>query len=298
MKEFFEFSESVWSRPEPRQITATGGFLKPADVDRYFEILNRAKAKAGDSIYAKRIDAILAEIEPLKLVFDKLKRLGPNIQIKTSKDQPRIDGDLDKDFWRQVPYTFLPLRDMITGETPQHVETSVSFRWMNDNSALIIGVECREPKMANLRESCKNPDSQSIYADDMVQIQLETASGIRPLIVVNSAGVVLDECITKKLEDLAEFYKVSDVAVRKYPDRWTVELRIEGGSLSLLAKTSGFRDLLSPADLSGTFEAPLAPDVAGRWRRAVSQFATNKLGRSMWVMKDAGLEAGEILTLR
>lgn len=232
MKEFFEFSEAVWSRPEPRQITATGGFLKPADVDRYFEILNRAKAKAGDSIYAKRIDAILAEIEPLKIVFDKLKRLGPNIQIKTSKDQPKIDGDLDKDFWRQVPYTFLPLRDMITGETPQHVETSVSFRWMNDNSALIIGVECREPKMANLRESCKNPDSQSIYADDMVQIQLETASGIRPLIVVNSAGVVLDECITKKLEDLAEFYKVSDVAVRKYPDRWTVELRIDAETIS------------------------------------------------------------------
>jgi len=86
------------------------------------------------------------------------------------------------------------------------------------------------------------------------------------------------------------------------PGKETVELRIEGGSLSLLAKTSGFRDLLSPADLSGTFEAPLAPDVAGRWRRAVSQFATNKLGRSMWVMKDAGLDsgldAGEVLTLR
>jgi hypothetical protein len=52
------------------------------------------------------------------------------------------------------------------------------------------------------------------------------------LIVVNSAGVVLDECITKKLEDLAEFYKVSDVAVRKYPDRWTVELRIDAKTIS------------------------------------------------------------------
>ena len=70
------------------------------------------------------------------------------------------------------------------------------------------------------------------------------------------------------------------------PGKEAVQLRIKGGSLSLLAKTAGFRDLLSPAELSGTFEAPLAPDAAGRWRRAVSQFATNRLGRSMWVRGD------------
>ncbi len=232
MKEFYEFAESVWIRPEARQITVSGGFLKPADVARYFEILARAKAKAGDSIYGRRIDSIVREMEPLNVIFEKLKRLGQNIQIKASTMQPKIDGDLEKPFWRADAYTFHPLRDMFTGEVPEHVGTSVSFRWLNDNSALIIGIECLEPKMGNLRESCKDPDSPGIYADDMVQVRLETASGMQPLIVVNSAGVVLDECITDKLEDLAEFYKVSDVAVKKSADRWTVEIRIDAKPIS------------------------------------------------------------------
>jgi len=228
MKEFFEFSESVWIRPEPREITATGGFLKQEDVDRYFDILQRAKEKAGDTIYGKRIAFIMAEIESLKLLFDKLKRSGPDIQIQTSKNnQPVIDGDLSKPFWQEPAGTFITLRDMSTGKTPRHVTTSVSFRWLDDNSALIVGIECKEPMMDKLSEGCKVPDSSSIYNDDTVEIRLETAGGIRPLIVINSAGAILDECITSNLADLASFYKVDQVAVKKYPDRWTVEVRID-----------------------------------------------------------------------
>lgn len=67
-----------------------------------------------------------------------------------------------------------------------------------------------------------------------------------------------------------------------------VELEIEGGTLTLLEKTPGFNDLLSPAGFSGTFAADLAPDEAARWRRALSQFATNVFGKSMWVDARAG----------
>jgi hypothetical protein len=235
MKEFFEFAESVWNRPEPREISANGGFLKPADVDRYFDILARAKAKAGDSIYGRRIAGITGEMEPLKLLFEKLKRTGPSLQIKTAKEAPVIDGDLNKPFWLADDpegYAFVPLRDMLTGEIAQHAETKVAFRWINDNSALIVGIECREPKMNRLVETCKDPDSMGIFADDMVEIRLETAGGIRPFIGINSSGVVFDECVTERLEDLPNFYKVGAVAVKKYPDRWTAEVRIDAKSIS------------------------------------------------------------------
>ena len=235
MKEFFEFAESVWMRPEPRQVTSASGFLKQADVDRFFDILGRAKAKAGDSIYGRRIEGITGEMEPLKLLFEKLKRTGPNIQIKTAKEVPVIDGDLNKPFWRAGDpdgYGFHPLREMRTGEIPQHVETKVAFRWIDDNSALIVGIECREPKMGRLVESCKDADSMGIFADDMVEIRLETAAGIRPFIGINSAGVVLDECVTDRVEDLPNFYKVSAVAVKKYPDYWTAEVRIDAKPIS------------------------------------------------------------------
>ncbi len=235
MKEFFKFAETVWMRPEPRQITIAGGFLKQADVDRFFDILGRAKAKAGESIYGRRIAGVMGEMEPLKLLFEKLKRTGPSLQIKTARESPVVDGDLTKPFWRADDpegYAFQPLREMLTGETPHHVDTQVAFRWVDDNSALIVGIECREPKMKRLVESCKEPDSMRIFGDDMVEIRLETAGGIRPFIGINSAGVVFDECITQRVEDLPAFYRVGQAAVKKYPDRWTVEVRIDAKPLS------------------------------------------------------------------
>lgn len=60
-------------------------------------------------------------------------------------------------------------------------------------------------------------------------------------------------------------------------------LAIEGGTLTLLEKTEGFHDLLSPARLTGTLTARLDEGAASRWRRALSQFATNALGRPTWV---------------
>jgi hypothetical protein len=67
------------------------------------------------------------------------------------------------------------------------------------------------------------------------------------------------------------------------PGSEEMELVVEGGTLSLLSKTKGFHDLLSPVGLTGTFVARHAPDDAGRWRRALAQFVTNALGTSTWV---------------
>jgi hypothetical protein len=60
-------------------------------------------------------------------------------------------------------------------------------------------------------------------------------------------------------------------------------LEIEGATLTLLEKTAGFHDLLSPAGFDASLRATLAPEDANRWRRGVSQFATNAFKKSMWV---------------
>jgi len=62
-----------------------------------------------------------------------------------------------------------------------------------------------------------------------------------------------------------------------------ITLAVEGGTLTLLEKTTGFHDLLSPVGFASSLTAPLEPETANRWRRTVSQFATNALGKSMWV---------------
>jgi hypothetical protein len=233
MKEFFEFGEEVWTRPLARQVTTNGGFLKQADVDRYFEILKRASDKAGDSIYGKRIDLIKSEMAPLHKLFENLERTGGLITGYYAKHPVTIDGDLTKPFWNE-PDGPVPaqLRDITTGNIPTHVDTNVSFRWLPDDSGLVVGIECIEPKMAKLRFACKDRDTLSIFEDDNVEIRLETAQGIRPFIVINPNGAVFDECVTARTEDLPNFYTVSRIAVKRLADRWTVEALIEAKPIS------------------------------------------------------------------
>jgi len=232
MKEFYEFAEQVWTRPEPREVTANGGFLKPADVKQYFAILDRAKAKVGDSIYGKRIALLAAEMEPLKVLFDNLQRNNGQIMAYPAKHPFKIDGDLTKPFWAPENGLFTPLGDLTTGTKPQHLSTSVAFRWLGNEQALVVGIECIEPKMNQLRASCKDRDSYAIFNDDTVEIRLETAGGLRPFIVVNPNGQILDECVTARSEDLANFYTVKQIAVKKLADRWTAEVLIEAKPIS------------------------------------------------------------------
>ncbi|MEY4484720.1 MAG: hypothetical protein RL693_2172 [Verrucomicrobiota bacterium] len=228
MKQFHEFGEAVWSRPEAREVTGNGGFLKQADIDQFFALLTAAKAKTGDSIYTKRIALLEAEMQPLKGLFANLQRSNGTINGYYAKHPHKIDGDLTKPFWTDPEgRVFMPLSEMFTGETPHHIATNVAFRWLPDESGLVVGIECIEPKMDKLRAACKERDSYAIFDDDTVEIRLETAKGIRPLIVINPNATVLDECITTRSEDLASFYTVKNIAVKKAADRWFVEALIE-----------------------------------------------------------------------
>ena len=229
MREFYEFAESVWMRQLPRQITAFSGFLKPADVDKYFEILGRAKAKAGDNVYGKRVDLIAAEMAPLKKLFKELERTGPYIRAPKTGDTP-IDGDLSKPFWTgALAGEITPLRDLNTGVYPEINQTFVAFRWLPDN-ALLIGVTCFERRMGQLKASVSDSsrDEEAIYGDDDIELFIETPRGYNAKVVVNPNGAVLDYCVTPDMTEVAASWSAEAVAVRKLPDRWTVEIKVKG----------------------------------------------------------------------
>lgn len=63
----------------------------------------------------------------------------------------------------------------------------------------------------------------------------------------------------------------------------SMDLEITGSSISLVDKTPGFVDLLSPASLLGELTAMQNADNARATRRAASQFVTNRLGHVRWV---------------
>ncbi len=70
---------------------------------------------------------------------------------------------------------------------------------------------------------------------------------------------------------------------RGEPGKDDLTLVIEGSSLSLLAKSEGFTDLLTPAKLTGTVYAKLDAEVTRRYRRGLNQLVTDGLGATRWV---------------
>jgi hypothetical protein len=237
MREFFDFAEAVWMRPESRTLTQSSGFLKPADVEKYFDILGRAKSKAGDSIYGKRIDLIVNEMEPIKKIFDKLVRTGPDIGALVAEEPPLVDGNIDKPFWnRDIAGNIIgsvPMRDLVTGVIPPANGAYVSFRWLKDNSALVIGVTCFESKMNALKSKVTKNDDVDIFNDDVVEIYIETPETSYIKMAVNSNGSLWDECTQPSIEqpDPVAWASGAKVAVKKYDDRWAFEILLPASAL-------------------------------------------------------------------
>ena len=63
----------------------------------------------------------------------------------------------------------------------------------------------------------------------------------------------------------------------------SLKLSIHEASLTLQESTEGFRDLLTPAELTGDFTVTLDPRRARKLWLTVSQFVTDALGRSRFV---------------
>jgi len=86
MKEFFQFAEEVWMRNAPRNLTETNAFLQPADAERYADLLAAAAAKAGNSVYGRRVAAVVAECEPMFKKFEGKKTYARGVKALENGD--------------------------------------------------------------------------------------------------------------------------------------------------------------------------------------------------------------------
>jgi len=232
MKEFHEFAEEVWMRQESRSVTATTGFIKEQDVDRFFEILKRARKKAGkDTIYDKRIAQMEGEMELLKKLFPNLKRSGPEFRLYWSRKPVVvvIDGNLNKPFWTDVRAQHMMV-DLITGERPDKNGTLVSFRLSPDKSTLVFAIICLESRMDKIVANAKQNDDPEIAKDDSIEIYLETPERSYFKIVVNSEGKIWDESHDTTIvsrDTLPTLWNPGiKVAFKKEKNRWMVEMSI------------------------------------------------------------------------
>lgn len=229
MQEFIEFAEAVWMRQESRSVTRTTGFLKEPDVERFFEILARARARAGqDTVYERRIARMEEEMRPLADLFPNLARTGPLVRAyPVDIAWPGLDGDVSK-----YRYGWTSLRDNRTDEpAPRNTApTRAALSMTRDKSALIVAVICPESSMSELKADCRANDEASIFADDVVEVYVNTPQRSYFKIVVNPNGAVWDEstdvAVIERTTLPILWNPGTRAAVRKEADRWTVEILI------------------------------------------------------------------------
>ena len=237
MKDFHEFAEAVWSRDESRSVTETAGFLKEKDVDQYFVLLAKAKAKTKPgSIYYQRIEAMEKGYASLKKLFPSLKRTGPSVRAYMMPNDTKVDGNLSK-----YKNGWMNMVSARTGEEQKRNATQAVVAVTKDRSKLFVGVRCYEATMDKIVRKCKTNDDKSIFEDDLVEVYLDTPERSYFKVCVNPNGAIWDETtdislINRYSLDILWNPGVKAV-VKTYPDRWEVEIMIPTGDFGKLGPT-------------------------------------------------------------
>lgn len=240
MKEFHEFAEAVWCRQESRSVTATTGFLKQEDIDRYFEILGRARKAAGpDTVFDRRIAAMEKAYEPLKNLFPNLQRKGPWIRAYPMPNDTTVNGDLSK-----YRYGWHGLCQSGTDTPARRPRTRVCVSLSENRSALYVAAVCYEERMDALKAETKLRDARSIFDDDVIEFYVNTPERSFFKIVVNPHGAIWDESQDVTIVDRCTLPLLwnpgTEAVVKRHEDRWELELMIPTADLGTIGPTKQY----------------------------------------------------------
>mgnify|MGYP000014695509 CR=1 FL=1 len=174
---------------------------------RLRERLESARDIAGDSIYGKRIEAILAELQPKAELIEKYRTKGAALARARAK-APVATGAAGPDLAKAVEHS---LKDNITGGEPA-ARTTFRFAW--HDSAIVFDILCHEPDMKDLKVS------RDVHSGDHVILLLETSSHSYYYLAVNPSGAIVEGNPGPGWRSLAE------VATERGHASWRVRLRI------------------------------------------------------------------------
>lgn len=206
MKKAFEFAEKSYVRDRASCI----------DVDletrvKFAEMLQEAKAAAGDTIYGERVQILIDEMAPL----DKLrKELAERIKMGNPRDHNPVAVAADLGAG-QKPKTY-HLANMKDGSKPD-VDTTFTVVW--DKGDLVFDIHCLEPDMENVKIT------DNVWSGDSVSVLLETPSHSYYQVECNPEGTMFDAdrysgMLNQSWESLAK------VDVERGDDEWRAIIRI------------------------------------------------------------------------
>ena len=171
------------------------------------DILDKAQAAAGDTIYGKRVQAIISELQPRQELIAKYNAKETELAELRAK-APLAVGIEGADLSQATTYKLKSNR----GGKEAVPETTYKVGW--DANALLIDVQCQEPDMQKLVVA------SDVVSGDYVAISLETPDHSYYHLEINPDGQIAEGNPSKNWESLA------DIKTKKGADFWQVQLRI------------------------------------------------------------------------
>jgi len=145
------------------------------------------------------------------------------VTVASVQARPVIDGRLDEPAWREAPEHRL----QYTYAGDKAIQAGTTFRLLHDGEALILGIVCQEPSIAELKRDAH--ESHAVYDDDCVEIFIDP-SGQGELYfqyMVNSLGTIDRYVRTREGVRMLEQPTPGLTAKGQVgADNWRIEVRI------------------------------------------------------------------------
>lgn len=182
---------------------------QPAEM--FIQLLDEARAAAGDDIYGQRIDVWREETQPLREMLARTTTMREGVRHAWLHPTTRHEGLAQYD-----------LRNNETGRRPE-IGTTFQVGW--DRDAILFDIRCEEPDMAGLRIIGDQDNDPRIWDGDTVEILLETQNHSYYQIAINPAGIVtdLDRSNTQRQFGWTSH---AEVSTEHGEDYWRVIVRI------------------------------------------------------------------------
>jgi hypothetical protein len=208
MKEAITFAEqNLAYKDQSRR-----GKGSPANVSltvnlRLRDMLDTARKTAGDTIFGKRIQAIISELQPKEEVIARHREKEEALAQARAK-APAAVGIDGADLSKAAVYT---LKDNQNGG-PAPVKTTFRAGW--DKNAILFDIVCSEPEMAKLKASTDVPNG------DNIAISIETPFHSYYHLEINPDGKIAGGNPGPNWKSLAE------VKTERGADFWRVQVRL------------------------------------------------------------------------
>ncbi len=210
MKEAITYAEQNLAHKDQSRGRGKGS---PANVSlatnlHFRELLDQARQTAGDTVYGKRIQRMISELQP-KDELIAMHREREETLVQARAKAPAAVAIFGADLSKATAY---PLKDNMTLKDPP-VETTFRVGW--ENSAILFDIVCQEPEMNKLNVS------NDVFSGDNVIILLETPMhSPYYYLEINPDGAIAEGNPGKNWQSLAE------IKTERGSDFWRVQVRI------------------------------------------------------------------------